>query len=76
MAKNVVSPPVDVGGSPAKWDFFGPPPLLEGEDPAAYHELLASPAPWGRRICSRRSGCVTLSISFGKQGACVDSNQA
>jgi hypothetical protein len=41
MAKNVVSPPVDVGGSPAKWDFFGPPPLLEGEDPAAYDELLA-----------------------------------
>jgi hypothetical protein len=41
MAKNVVSPPVDVGGSPAKWDFFGPPPLVEGEDAAAYHELLA-----------------------------------
>jgi len=27
--------------SSTKWNFFGPPPLLDGEDPAAYDDLLA-----------------------------------
>ncbi len=27
--------------TPTKWNFFGPPPLLEGEDSAAYDGLLA-----------------------------------
>lgn len=27
--------------SPTKWNFFGPPPLLDGEDPGAYDDLLA-----------------------------------
>ena len=26
---------------PTEWNFFGPPPILKGEDPAAYDELLA-----------------------------------
>lgn len=42
MTKNLASPPIEVSGRrPAEWNFFGPPPLLEGEDPAAYGELLA-----------------------------------
>ena len=35
MTKRVSQPPT-------KWNFFGPPPLLDGEDPAAYDDLLAS----------------------------------
>jgi hypothetical protein len=42
MTKNLATPPADVAQSPTKWNFFGPPPLLEGEDSAAYDELLAS----------------------------------
>jgi hypothetical protein len=30
-----------VSQSPTKWNFFGPPPLLDGEDPAAYDDLLS-----------------------------------
>jgi hypothetical protein len=42
MTKSLASPPIDVSGRrPTEWNFFGPPPLLEGEDPAAYDELLA-----------------------------------
>jgi hypothetical protein len=41
MTKNLATPPVSVGQSPTKWNFFGPPPLFEGEDSAAYDELLA-----------------------------------
>jgi hypothetical protein len=39
MTKQLASPPAS--RSPTKWNFFGPPPLLDGEDPAAYDELLA-----------------------------------
>ncbi len=40
MTKKPVSPPASVGRPPAKC-FFGPPALIDGEDPAAYDELLA-----------------------------------
>ena len=38
MTKKLATSP---GRPPTKWNFFGPPPLLDGEDPAAYDELLA-----------------------------------
>ena len=41
MTKILARPPIEVSGRPTEWNFFGPPPLLKGEDPAAYDELLA-----------------------------------
>jgi hypothetical protein len=41
MAKKLATSPGDRGQPPTKWNFFGPAPLLDGEDPAAYDELLA-----------------------------------
>jgi hypothetical protein len=41
MTKKLATPPGDLGQPPAKWNFFGPAPLLEGEDAAAYDDLLA-----------------------------------
>ena len=41
MTKKLATSPGDRGQLPTKWSFFGPAPLLDGEDPAAYDELLA-----------------------------------
>jgi len=41
MTKKLVTSPGGEGQQPTKWNFFGPPPLLGDEDPAAYDELLA-----------------------------------
>ena len=42
--------PSALSTSPNRISFFGPPPLLEGEDPEAYNQLLAG-----------ITGCVTPS---------------
>jgi hypothetical protein len=41
MGKKSVRLAVDAVQRATKWNLFGPPPLLEGEDPAAYDELAA-----------------------------------
>jgi hypothetical protein len=41
MTKKLTTSPRDRVQPPIKWNFFGPAPLLDGEDPAAYDELLA-----------------------------------
>ena len=41
MTKKLATSPPDLGQPPTKWNFFGPAPLLDGEDAAAYDELLA-----------------------------------
>jgi hypothetical protein len=41
MTKKLATSPGDRGQPPTKWSFFGPAPLLDGEDSAAYDELLA-----------------------------------
>ena len=41
MTKKLAASSGDRGQPPTKWNFFGPAPLLDGEDAAAYDELLA-----------------------------------
>src|SRR6516162_4353675 len=41
MTKKLATSPGDRGQPRTKWNFFGPAPLLDGEDSAAYDELLA-----------------------------------
>jgi hypothetical protein len=50
MTKKLATSAGDRGQPPTQWNFFGPAPLLDGEDPAAYDELLA-----------RVSGAIKLS---------------
>ena len=74
MTKKLASSPGDRGQPPTQWNFFGPAPLLDGEDPAAYDELLArvsgavKPSDILEEIWVRDVVDLTLS---GKRCACV-----
>jgi hypothetical protein len=72
MTKKLTTSPRDRGPPPTKWNFFGPAPLLDGEDPAAYDELLARVSGAVKPpTFSRRFGSATSSTSSGTRCACV-----
>ena len=49
----------------SRLNLFGPPPLLYGEDEAAYYEMVARvSAAWGRGISSRRFGFAISSMQL------------
>ena len=54
--------------------FFGPPPLIAGEDQAQYEAMRDKiSAAVGRSISSRKSGSTMSSISCGRSCGCAGS---